>query len=554
MKYGLLILALLFAGLALRGQKVTATLEGAVSYVTSQNVYVKFPSTEGIRTGDTLYFIKDGNPLPGLVVKDLSSISCVCVPLSGFAFKVSDKIVFTQKRAPETPPAVPPPVATKSSDTSGAVVPAVPPPAEKPADTSRAYTAKGPKSRQQIHGFINVASYTNWSNNTATNSQREKITFSLLARNIANTNLSAECYIGYYINPNQYNEVENSVFNQLKIFNFDFSYDFGKTATLLLGRKINPKLSNMGPNDGLQFELKFKPISVGIIAGFRPDYRDFGFDASLFQLGAYVYNEYAGKHGYMSTTLAFIDQTNNWKTDRRYFYLQHVNSLVKNLTFFGSVEMDIYGMTFNSADSTYTSNSNPKFTNYYLSLGYRPHRRVSLSFSYSARQNVIYYETYKSYLDRLLDSQTLQGYSLQASYNPVGNLSIGATAAYRFMPQDLRPTSNIYAYITYSEIPGINTTATISGVFLGTGYLNGGIYSAGLSKSLAKGKLYLGLTYRYVDYRYYSTEFEASLQNMGEFSLTWRIIRKLAFSVYYEGTFEKSYNYNRIYAQLNWGF
>jgi hypothetical protein len=41
---------------------------------------------------------------------------------------------------------------------------------------------------------------------------------------------------------------------------------------------------------------------------------------------------------------------------------------------------------------------------------------------------------------------------------------------------------------------------------------------------------------------------------MGEFSLTWRIIRKLALSVYYEGTFEKITQYHRIYAQVNMGF
>jgi hypothetical protein len=41
---------------------------------------------------------------------------------------------------------------------------------------------------------------------------------------------------------------------------------------------------------------------------------------------------------------------------------------------------------------------------------------------------------------------------------------------------------------------------------------------------------------------------------MGEFSLTWRIIKKLLFSVYYEGTFEKITQYHNLYAQMSMGF
>jgi hypothetical protein len=548
MKSGLLFLLFLFAGLNLAGQNQAETIEGSVSYVTSQSVYVKFNNTSKIRPGDTLFIRQGENLVPVLQVKDLSSISCVCVPLSGITLKVSDKIFFKSSRVQATKEEPAPAVIPKPVEPVNQTVPL-----EKP-DTAAAGKPIESKTRQQIHGSINVASYTNWSNYSSTNSQREKLTFSLYARNIGNSNFSAECYISYYLNNKQWNEISNSVFNQLKIYNFNFSYDFGKKATLLLGRKINPKLSNMGANDGLQFELKFKPLSIGIIAGFRPNYTDYGFNANLFQVGTYLFNEFAGKKGFMQTTLAFINQTNSWKTDRRFFYLQHVNSLVKNLTFFGSVEVDIYSMVFNSKDSTYSAVSTPKLTNLYLSLSYRILRRLSISLSYSARQNVIYYETYKSYLDRLLDTQTLQGYSLQVNYNPVNKLSLGATAAYRFMNQDPKPSKNIYVYLTYSQIPGINTSATVSVILLGTSYLNGRIYSAGLSKDLASGKLYLGLTYRYVDYHYFNTEYVPTYQNMGEFSLTWRIIRKLALSVYYEGTFEKVNQFNRIYAQVNWGF
>ncbi|HZX62380.1 MAG TPA: hypothetical protein VFE66_04125 [Bacteroidales bacterium] len=549
MRYVLPLFLFLFSGLSLMGQNRTGTLEGSVTYITSQNVYVKFSNTAKIKTGDTLFLQQGENLVPALKVKDLSSISCVCIPVSATTLKVSDKVFFKTSQvavnSKEEP--APSPTANPPEPVNQMV------PIEKP-DSTGAGKPLEYKKRQQIHGSVNIASYSNWSSYSSANSQREKLTFSLSARNIGNSNLSAECYISYFQNDKQWNESSNSIFNALKIYNLAISYDFGKKATLLLGRKINPKLSNMGSNDGLQFELKFKPLSIGIIAGYRPNFTDYGFNANLFQFGTYLYNEYAGKKGFMQTTLAFINQTNSWKTDRRFFYVQHVNSLVKNLTFFGSAEVDIFGKEFNILDSTYKIVSTPKLTNLYLSLSYRILRRLSMSLSYSARQNVIYYETYKTYLDRLLDNQTLQGYSLQVNYSPVNKLSIGATASYRFNKLDPKPTQNLYAYLTYSQIPGINTSVTVSTIVLKTGYLNGRIYSAGLSKDLASGKLYMGLTYRYVDYHYNNTEYIPTYQNMGEFSLTWRIIRKLALSVYYEGTFEKITQYHRIYAQVNMGF
>lgn len=549
MRYVLPLFLFLFSGLSLMGQNRTGTLEGSVTYITSQNVYVKFSNTAKIKTGDTLFLQQGENLVPALKVKDLSSISCVCIPVSATTLKVSDKVFFKTSQvavnSKEEP--APSPTANPPEPVNQMV------PIEKP-DSTGAGKPLEYKKRQQIHGSVNIASYSNWSSYSSANSQREKLTFSLSARNIGNSNLSAECYISYFQNDKQWNESSNSIFNALKIYNLAISYDFGKKATLLLGRKINPKLSNMGSNDGLQFELKFKPLSIGIIAGYRPNFTDNGFNANLFQFGTYLYNEYAGKKGFMQTSLAFINQTNSGKTDRRFFYVQHVNSLVKNLTFFGSAEVDIFGKEFNILDSTYKTVSTPKLTNLYLSLSYRILRRLSMSLSYSARQNVIYYETYKTYLDRLLDNQTLQGYSLQVNYSPVNKLSIGATVSYRFNKLDPKPTQNLYAYLTYSQIPGINTSVTVSTIMLKTGYLNGRIYSAGLSKDLASGKLYMGLTYRYVDYHYNNTEYIPTYQNMGEFSLTWRIIRKLALSVYYEGTFEKITQYHRIYAQVNMGF
>ena len=60
----------------------TKIVEGSVSYISSQNIYVKFNSTEGIETGDTL-FIKDKSKfIPAVKVDHKSSTSCAGISIT----------------------------------------------------------------------------------------------------------------------------------------------------------------------------------------------------------------------------------------------------------------------------------------------------------------------------------------------------------------------------------------------------------------------------------------------------------------------------------------
>nr|NQU92625.1 hypothetical protein [Bacteroidota bacterium] len=176
-----------------------------------------------------------------------------------------------------------------------------------------------------------------------------------------------------------------------------------------------------------------------------------------------------------------------------------------------------------------------------------------MSVSYSARQNVIYYETYKSFIDRLLEDETLQGFMLQLNYRPLKRLSVGLRSGYRYRKDDPRDSKNLYGYITMSQVPGLHVAATLSVTVLETAYLSGKIYSLGFTRDLIPGKLNGGISYRYVDYKFYSTE-SSLKQNMGEFYLTWKIYKKLFCSVNYEGTFEKVNSYNRVFVSITQRF
>ncbi len=326
------------------------------------------------------------------------------------------------------------------------------------------------------------------------------------------------------------------------------SYQFSKNSTLSLGRKINSRISNLGAIDGLQFEHSFHAFSTGIISGFRPDISDYSFNSKLMQYGGYISHDIATKKGFFQSTVAFVEQQYSAKTDRRFAYLQHSNMIIPQLSFFGSAEIDLFKKVAETTDNS------PRLSNLYLNLRYRILKQLSASISYSERQNILYYESWKeNIIDRILQQETQKGYNLQVNYQPFKRLSIGGNAGYRSQKNDLHPSRNFYGYATYSQIPRINVAATLSATILESSYINGKIYSAGLSKDFLKGRLLAELNYNYVDYTYISSS-EGLKQNIADLGISWRIYKKLSCSVNYETTIQKDYSLNRLYATISQRF
>lgn len=537
MRYYLTILLIISALFRLQGQTEESFQEGSISYVTSQSVYVKFSSTENVQSGDTLYIKQGNNLIPSLQVKNLSSISCVCLPLISRQFKVGDVVLFKQAPIPVSP--TPLPVAA-TVDTSHVVE------TETAPDTLVAPDEKK-VLEQDIRGRLSISSYSNFSNTDAPTNQRMRYTFSFKGDHLGNSKLSLETYMSFVHSNTNWSDIKDDLFNGLKLYNLAAKYEFNETTRVWLGRKINSTLSNVGAIDGLQFEKNIKSFKIGAFAGSRPDYRDYGFDFNLLQYGAYFGHVYAKKKGQAQSSIAFVEQNNNGNTDRRFLYFQHTNSLLKNLFFFGTVEVDLYKKVNDKPENTFD------LTNLYLSLRYRIIKELSISASYSARNNIVYYETYKNFIDRILEAETLQGWRLQLNYRPIKFLSVGVKGGYRFRKGDPKPSRNFYGYLTYSRVPGINAALTLSATVLETSYLNGNIYSLGITKELIPGKLSGGINYRMVDYQFVNSEMDLP-QHIGDINLNWRVYKKLSLSVNYEGTFENERSYNRVFVNLSQRF
>ncbi len=538
MKRALFIL--FFAGFAtgLLGQE-TSLVKGVVSYVSSQHVYVKFESTEYIKTGDTLFSNITGAMAPALVVNNKSSVSCVCIRMTaGQAVKVNDeffaRVLIPAKEAKaekKKPAIVPEPVledSTKMDNTAAIAQP------EKKAP------------RQQIKGRISAASYSSLSG--LGDKHRMQYAFTLTGNNIGNSRFSIDNYITFRHTLGEWDAVRANLANALKVYSCAVKYDFSNTASVTLGRKINPKIASMGAVDGIQFEKSIKHFLFGALAGSRPDYTDYSVDPNLFQYGGYIGHVSGKTQKYQQSTFAFIEQRNQAKIDRRFIYFQHSNDLLKNLNMFGSFEMDLYKNIDNQAQNTLS------LTNLYLSLRYKVTKNLSVSGSYDNRKNIIYYESYKSFIDRLIEDETRQGFRLSANIRLFKTISWGANTSWRFQKNSLNDSKNLNSYITFSRLPWLNASATVSANLLKTNYLDSKMFGIRLSREIVPRKLNGELNYRYVDYRYKTSEYEIQ-QHVAGGDLSWRISKKLSFFIYYEGTFQDQHKvYQRVNTKLIYRF
>jgi hypothetical protein len=534
MKRFLILLLLLWYTQGVFGQKQTILEKGTVSYVSSQNVYVKFTSTANIQKGDTLFLSKDSLLIPALVVKDKSSTSCVCLLLQSDKPKVGDSFVSKNTFEPT------PEKAKEKTNT---------PKITTDSTFKAPTTVRTPASDQEeliptqkIKWRISAASYSNIYKGKKTDQLRYTLNFQ--GNNIGNSKFSTEAYVAFRHTNGKWGEVKTNFGNALKVYTFSVKYDFNKTSSLSLGRRINYRISSMGAMDGIQYEKSRGHFIFGVLGGWRPDYVNYGLNTHLFQAGAYLSHTAGKTNKTFESSLAFIEQHNHLKVDRRFIYFQHSNNLSKDLSLFASFEVDLY----QNVNEVVTNK--PSLTNLLISMRYRASKNLSFSASYDNRKNIIYYESYKSYIEQLIDNETRQGLRVGANYRLSKLISLGFNVSWRFQKSDLNLSKNINTYLNISRIPGLNASASISANLLQTNYLDSKIYTARITKDLVRNKVQVEGSYRFVDYNYKNYENKVQQHTPGV-NLSWTITRKLALYLYYEGTFDaKSPTYHRFNTRI----
>lgn len=513
----------------LKGQDKIVYEEGKVSYLSSRNVYVKFTSTEKIQAGDTLYKGLNQDLVPVLLVENKSSASTVCQPIGKMQLEVGDLVVARiilrmEKKAEEAKP--------KAEDKRK--IPDAEPVTQRDSTNVSPY-------REKIRGRLSLATYNTLSATRRTTRMRYALLFR--GHNLNDSRFSIDSYVTFRHNSSEWDLIQDNIGNGLKIFSLAVKYDVTEKASFTFGRKINPRFSSVGAIDGLQFEQAVGNFQFGAIAGSRPDFADYSFNFNLLQAGVYVSHIDRNPKIYTQTTLGFMEQRNANNTDRRFMYFQHTSNPLKNLNFFSSFEIDLYEKINNQV------NTSPRLTNIYLSSRYRINKAVSLSLSYDNRRNIIFYESYKNFIDQLVELETRQGFRAGLHLRPHKNLTVGLTANTRFQQSKVNPSQNFSATVGMRNIPLINARGTLTATYLNTSFLTSQIYGARFSKTLIPNVLEGELYYRWVNYNYILGVTQVQ-QHIGGANLSVKVLKKLSLNLFYEGVFEQGNPYHRVNARL----
>lgn len=516
------------------GQPSNELKEGTISYISTNNVYVKFVSTTGIEEGDTLFAKIGDKTIASLVVLSRSSLSCLCKPIGEVIFKPGDK-VWANPKIQIIAPAIEKQEPEISDKDIG-----------EQALASTIEQKDSGRRKTEFSGRLSVANYSMLSEN-GSDSYRMRYTLSTSASNISGSKLSSDTYVIFTHKINEWNVVNQNIFDALKIYSLAFKYEMNRSATVRAGRIINPRIANMGSYDGLEFGVTFGKIHAGIFAGTSPDPADYGFNLNLLRYGIWAGHSLTMSNGYAQSSVAFYDQLYFGKTDRRVVYFQHTNTIIRNLTLFTSLELDLFKLENDQPVSMVD------LTSFYLSLNFRASPKISVSGIYDNRKNVIYYETFRNYADEVLQQSIRQGLRFRVNYMPLRVLALGITAGTRQREGDARATNTLNGSAIWSNMPAIKANLNLTASILETNYLDGQIYGARLSKYFMKDKISTSASYRYVNFDYLNSNIDL-VQHIGEIDFSFRAARKLYFSLNLESTFQKDEQFNRIYLNLRKNF
>lgn len=447
LKYLALIIFIILSSL---NAQTKEKLFGKVTFISSQHVYIKFNSTDLIKTGDTLFSISDSKA--GAIVKFKSSTSVASKKIK--SLNIGDTLFAL--------------VEIKNDDGFN-------------NDSIKLSNSTLISQRVETHELErHVANFKTYSLRMSfqsygdlkdfKNTNRYRYSFNYQNEEFLTKELGFESY--FIINyTKKRSSVKNDFKDLLKIYSLNFDYQLSRNHNIILGRSLNPYIYVIGSLDGIQYLYKTNSNTFGLIIGSRPDYISYWFQPKLFQAGVFYNRVDSISSKSIDNTIGFIEQTNNFKPDRRYFYFQHRNNLIPLTNFFISSEIDFY--LVNRGLITKKVN----LSTLYSMLMVRPHRSISINLSYDSRRNVYYIESFKNSIDSLIENELRQGFRISALIRPLSLLFINFQFSQREIRKDVRPTRNFGTTIGFNNIPLIQTNISLNYYKYFTSFIEGNNYS-----------------------------------------------------------------------------
>ncbi len=493
-------------------------LQGTLTYKSNNYYYVGFNKTNFISVGDTLFVNLNNNKIAAMVVKYISNYSVACTPIISNLSVGVNVFAFANNTNIFTPIL-----------------------SDKPINDLILNSDKSSSTTKGRIGLTSYSSFDNFSKNRFV--QRFRYYLSASEQNVSSSGFNFNSYIIFTYRTTEWYQVNNNIGNALKVYDLNLNYNYLNNA-FYFGRRINPKLSNIGTIDGLQFETKMGNYYLGAVVGSRPNYYDFGFNFKLFQIGAFIERTDTINGKTFTNTLSIFNQTNNFKTDRRFLYFQHSNNIINNLNLFVSSEFDLFKIKKGEKQN------NLFFTSFYSSLNYSPYRALSFNLSYDARKNVIYYETFKIFADSLYENEIRQGIRFRTNLRLLNSIFISLNYGYRFKIGDKKPNNNYGLNFSYYNLPLINSSLNLSYNKIFSYYLDATNIGSSLNRDLFNGLINLNFNYRYLIYKFklYSGTLK---QNVFGVDLSSNFTGSFYTSFSYQGIFENKHTYGTINISIN---
>ncbi len=506
-------------------------ISGVTTFIASNSVYVRFDNTSFLSIGDTIYLNARGVLQPCLTVEQKSTTSCVCNIIGECKVNKNDKVSFKIKTLINTTTEI-----KKDEEDVISIVPDSLVNIDDPAEKNL--------YEEKIKGRFSVATNSHQSSQENNDRHRIQLRSSLKIHHINNSKFSLESYFNYRKNILERDVDSDYRTSYFNVYNLALSYDIDSTTNISVGRKINRKISSLGPIDGFQIDKYFGSFFTGGVIGFKPDIRVFELNTRLLEYGGYFGYQVNNKHVYSETTIGILEQRNNADIDRRYAYLQHSSTIAKKLNLFSSIQMDLY-KNVNGIRSTAL-----RLTSLYISLRYRVSRKLSMMVSYDTRKRIIYYETLRTEVERLLaDDEARQGIRSRINIRPIKYINLGIAYSKRFQNDSQNKSNNINGYLSISKLPIVQGRFTIRYNINTSNTLESNILSIRHSRTLIKRRLNAVFYYRLVNYKYLSTTLVKAQKYFGT-NLSYRISKSLRFSVLGELSTSKDKQNIRINTKL----
>lgn len=495
--------------------------EGEVTYITTQTVYVKFENTEGIIVNDTLFSVKNNNLLPVLTVKHISTRSVAGEVLQNFNLVIGDKLIAFVKLLNEI-------------DTINVV--------EESVKETQSEIVKPifVKNKKNFFGNLSVQSYSSFSNTSASDIQRWRYNFTSSAKDLLENKLNIESNISYSYRVNDPFINNEGLSKNLRVYNFNASYKFDENILLTFGRHFNSNSRNIGAIDGLSISYNLNKFNFGGIVGSRPDFTNYGLNIKLFQFGAFISRIDSLLSGKMENSLVLMQQTNNFTTDRRFLYFQHSNYLFNSFYFFFSTEFDLF-KNVKSVEKNELS-----LTGFYFNSRFSPEKWISLLASYDARRNVIYYETFKTFADSIIENELRQGLKFTLTLKPYKKLFIYLQNGMRFLKSDNKNSNTFSGTVSYASVPLIESNLSFNFNVFRNKYSKGNQFGFSLTKDFTQLNLYTSLSYSNSNISFQNINNELN-QNIISFEISSFFFEQIYSTISLESVFEYKNSYNRIF-------